>query len=104
LDFDTRKFAAWRKIIFVGGLGTTFLLGFAVFWMRMDVFAAAPRHPDFATRQVLPVRTQYGYTIYLSSQEKKKLDLWAPWIGIPLIPTLLVVITSREFWESVRAL
>ena len=103
-DFDFRKFPLWRKVIFVVGIGLFFILGSVSSTREMSTYAAAPRNPEPATGHICPVHTKYGYVLYLGAKEEADLAFWSPLVGLPLIPALLAFATSREFWDSLRAL
>jgi hypothetical protein len=100
---DLSNLPAWRKVVFALGVCATFLVGLGVFTKEGYLYASAARSPNFATRETHPVYAYHRYLRYSTPEEEENLAFWRAFMGVPLLPGLLALATSREFWLAVRS-
>jgi hypothetical protein len=93
----------WRKVIFVLGVCATFLIGLGVFAKEAYIYASDPTTPNFATRETHPVYAYHRYLRYSTQEEQEKVAFRRVFIGVPMLPGLLALATSRDFWIAVRS-
>jgi len=100
---DLSSLPAWRKVVLFVGFCATFLMGLGVFTKEGYLYASALTTPNFATRETHPVYAYHRYLRYSTPEEEENLAFWRVFMGVPLLPGLLALATSRDFWIAVRS-
>jgi hypothetical protein len=93
---------AWRKIVLVVGFCATIFIGLMVFTKEADIYASGARTRNAATGETYPTSVNHGHIRYLTREEHDNLAFWRAFVGVPLLPGLLLLATSREFWCAVK--
>jgi hypothetical protein len=89
-------------MIFFSGFFATLTLGAALAKMELDIYASSAKSPRTATGEIYPVCVNHGAVRYLSSKEYENYEAWSAHFSLPMLPALFALITSRDFWRSVR--
>jgi hypothetical protein len=101
-QIDISSVPDWRKIVLIVGVCATISIGFLVFTREQSIYASAARTPNSATAETSPVSVNHGSIRYLTRKKQDNLAFWRAFVGVPLLPGLLLLATSREFWRAVN--
>jgi hypothetical protein len=92
IDLDISR---WRKVVFFSGSFVTLILGEVLATKEFGIYIEGTKSPRATTGEIYPVSVNHGV-------EYENYESWNARFSIPTLPALVALITSRDFWQSVR--
>ena len=101
-NLDLNALPLWRRIFFLCGFLLTLALGGILANKELDFYVSGAQLPRAATGETQPVCVYHGALRYLRPQEYEKYEAWKAWFCLPMLPAILALVTSRDFWRTIR--
>jgi len=101
-NLDLNALPLWRRIVFLCGFLLTLALGAILANKEFDFYVSGAKSPVAVTGEVYPVSLYHGAIRYLPAQEYERYETWKTRFCLPMLPAVLVLITSGEFWQAIR--
>ncbi len=92
----------WRKAVFLCGFFATLTLGGVLANKEFDFYVSRPKSPTVSTGETYRISVNHGAVRYLTAKDYENYEAWKARFCLPMLPAILALITSREFWRSVR--
>ena len=92
----------WRKVVFLSGFVLTLVLGGVLANKEFDIYVSSAKSPRANTGEIYAVCVNHGAVRYLTDDKYENYEAWKARFCLPMLPALFALITSRDFWRSVR--
>ena len=92
----------WRKIAFISGFFLTLTLGGVLAGKEDNYYVSGAKSPRQTTGEIHAISVNHGAVRYLTTSGYENYQAWKAYFSLPMLPAILVLITSRDFWRSVR--